>query len=72
MNLKKFKTPQKMVMGHTNSPLLILSVMSPFQTVLFKIFLGILSDHDKINDIFNLSVCLSDCHKKSTDTRKLQ
>ena len=24
------------------------------------------------NDIFNLSVCLIDCHKKSKDTRKLQ
>ena len=24
------------------------------------------------NDIFNMSVCLNDCHKKSTDTRKLQ
>ena len=27
-----------MVTGHNNSPLLILSVMSPFQTVLFKIY----------------------------------
>ena len=27
-----------MVTGHNYSPLLILSVMSPFQTVLFKIF----------------------------------
>ena len=61
-----------MVTGHTNSPLLILSVMSPFQTVLFKIVFGIFNYHDKINDIFNLTVCLNDCHKKSTDTRKLQ
>ena len=27
-----------MVTGHNNSPLLILSVMSPFQRVLFKIY----------------------------------
>ena len=27
-----------MVTGQNNSPLLILSVMSPFQTVLFKIY----------------------------------
>ena len=46
------KTPKIMVTGHNNSPLLILSVMSPFQTVLFKncfSFFFCINYHDKIN-----------------------
>ena len=38
-----------MVTGHNNSPLLILSVMSPFQTVLFRIFFFLYNYRDKIN-----------------------
>ena len=35
-----------MVTGHNNSPLLISSVMSPFQTVLFRIFFFGYNYHD--------------------------
>ena len=38
MNLNFVKTTKIMVTGHNNSPFLILSVISPFQTVLFKIY----------------------------------
>ena len=49
MNLKiLLRIPKIMVTGHNNSPLLIVSGMSPFQTVLFKIFFFCINYHDKI------------------------
>ena len=41
-----------MVTGHNNLPLLILSVMSPFQTVLLRIFFFGITTMTKLMDTF--------------------